>query len=409
MSLLFSSNIYYDAGSSVSTNNGDDLIFKFKSFMKSAGWTVPQSSDGLTLDQSGTDKITHANSGAGGMANQFAWFILREPASYAGRQREFLFYKNPSTWTKPSDGCYRFVVYSVGGFSTSIGFNSGSVTATNPPIAFDGLHLNCNSYAGWSNPTSQWGAMPANDTLNQLINTLSSSINMTVINGKVDYTFCASDTAPYFWYIFGRNSVQYTSTSTSVFICYDPLTGCDSSDGDQAMVTSSPMGTYISGIISNSSTNGNFNVGWHKYQSFSSKTDAINKIDTLQQSRRVGSSGVIGFTFTNLNGASNSSDAHQNPAYTKYTAQYPGSSKIRTIPAFYGGHGYGPSASPTSYDFTYIKGISSNIRYSLNPLYGNTLVDVNGSKDYLSLNVGYSYSQSPSPILIPWNGTSINF
>ncbi len=409
MALSFSSNTYYDAGSSVNTNSGDDLIFKFKTFMKTAGWTVPQSSDGLTLDQSGVDKITHANSGAGGMANQFSWFILKEPAAHSGKQREFLFYKNPTTWNKPSDGCYRLIVYSVGGFSTSIGFNSGSVTATNPPIAFDGLHLNYSSYYNWTNSTSQWGAMASHETINQMISNLSSSLNTTIINGPIEYTFCASDTAPYFWYILGRNSVQYTPTATSVFICYDPLTGCDASDSDQAMVTSSPLGPYISGIIANGSANGAYNVGWHKYQPFSSKTDAVNKIDTLQQSRRIAYCGAVGFKFIKSNGVSNSFDANQSPSNTQYTAQYPGSSKVITLPAFYGGYGYGPSASPTAYGFSYIKGVSSHLRYSINPIYGNTLIDVSGTKDYLSLNVGYSYAQSPSPILIPWTGSSLNF
>ena len=47
-------------------------MFQFKTLMKTAGWTVPRSSDGLTFNSSG-DQITSGSSGANGMNNNNAW------------------------------------------------------------------------------------------------------------------------------------------------------------------------------------------------------------------------------------------------------------------------------------------------------------------------------------------------
>lgn len=46
-----------------------------KTMWKAAGWTIEESSDGTTYNASG-DEITHAGSGAGGMANTKAWFRM---------------------------------------------------------------------------------------------------------------------------------------------------------------------------------------------------------------------------------------------------------------------------------------------------------------------------------------------
>lgn len=58
--------------------NGSVAIFELKTLLKAAGWTVPRSSDGSTYNAAG-DQITVSGSGAGGMANSNAWFVLRSP------------------------------------------------------------------------------------------------------------------------------------------------------------------------------------------------------------------------------------------------------------------------------------------------------------------------------------------
>jgi hypothetical protein len=69
-------------------------IFNLKEALKTAGWTVPSSSDGTTYNAAG-DQITSAGAGAGGMANNFAWFRIRS----AGGQLEMIFQRASGTST----------------------------------------------------------------------------------------------------------------------------------------------------------------------------------------------------------------------------------------------------------------------------------------------------------------------
>ena len=57
---------------------GAEAMFEFKETLKLAGWTVPRSSDGTTYNASG-DQISQAGSGANGMANNRAWFVVQNP------------------------------------------------------------------------------------------------------------------------------------------------------------------------------------------------------------------------------------------------------------------------------------------------------------------------------------------
>lgn len=103
-------------------------IFLFKSTLKTAGWTVPSSSDGTTYNASG-DQITTNTTGAGGMNNNFAWFILSQPIT-DGYQRHIAIQVNNVTaknnvkiklsWT---------------------GFNTGSPNATTMPTAADEQYI----------------------------------------------------------------------------------------------------------------------------------------------------------------------------------------------------------------------------------------------------------------------------
>ena len=55
-----------------------EAVYRFKEHLKAQGWTVPRSSDGTTYNSSG-DQITGFGSGAGGMANTNAWFVIQSP------------------------------------------------------------------------------------------------------------------------------------------------------------------------------------------------------------------------------------------------------------------------------------------------------------------------------------------
>jgi len=60
------------------THTGPVSIFNLKTMLKLAGWTVPQSSDGTTYFPA-SDGITTGAAGAGGMANNSAWFQIVNP------------------------------------------------------------------------------------------------------------------------------------------------------------------------------------------------------------------------------------------------------------------------------------------------------------------------------------------
>lgn len=80
------------------TNTGQTHLYDFKQFMKSSsptgpGWTVSKSGDGLAAFSSTGDIITSSGSGAGGLGNTNAWFVLQEPNG----QREFLWQRGASS------------------------------------------------------------------------------------------------------------------------------------------------------------------------------------------------------------------------------------------------------------------------------------------------------------------------
>jgi len=57
---------------------GAEAIYILKATLKTAGWTVPRSSDGTTYNATG-DEITQSGSGANGMNNSRAWFVVQSP------------------------------------------------------------------------------------------------------------------------------------------------------------------------------------------------------------------------------------------------------------------------------------------------------------------------------------------
>ena len=63
--------------------NGAQAMYRFKEVLKSAGWVVTQSSDGTTYNAAG-DQISSEAAGAGGMANNSAWYEITD--SKGGRE-----------------------------------------------------------------------------------------------------------------------------------------------------------------------------------------------------------------------------------------------------------------------------------------------------------------------------------
>lgn len=105
------------------TITGSQAIYELKQTLKSAGWTVPRSSDGTTYNTSG-DQITSGSSGANGMANNNAWFVIKSP-SVDGYQREFCIQR----MTANTIWRIKYAVNST--------FSGGSPSATRVPSATD--------------------------------------------------------------------------------------------------------------------------------------------------------------------------------------------------------------------------------------------------------------------------------
>lgn len=115
----------------VTPSTGAVNMFNLKTALKAQGWTVPRSSDGTTYNSTG-DQITTGASGAGGMANNSAWFVIQAPAG--GRQLCIQRATANTTW---------WVRYSF-----SAGFTGGSPAATVAPTATDQQNLAGTSVTG---------------------------------------------------------------------------------------------------------------------------------------------------------------------------------------------------------------------------------------------------------------------
>lgn len=114
-------------------------MYRFKELLKTAGWVVKSSGDGLAAFSSTTDVITSGSSGAGGLNNTSAWFRIQSPAG--GGTREFTIQRNSSTqvWTIK----YSFSAGFTGGSpsSTVLGTATDSQTLFNAATMFLGDNL----------------------------------------------------------------------------------------------------------------------------------------------------------------------------------------------------------------------------------------------------------------------------
>jgi hypothetical protein len=101
-----------------------EAIFNLKTLLKTAGWTVTKSSDGLTYNASG-DQISHGGTGANGMFNSLAWFVIQMP----GNTRAFCIQRHVSV---VSYSHYWRIKY-----SKAAGFTGGSPGILQVPSATD--------------------------------------------------------------------------------------------------------------------------------------------------------------------------------------------------------------------------------------------------------------------------------
>jgi len=188
-------------------------MYEFKTLLKGAGWIVPLSSDGITYNGSG-DQITGGNTGAGGMNNNNAWFVLKQPAAVDSYQRQILFFRaaNTANW---------WVQY-----STSAGFTGGG--ATTPPTATDAQNLLGTSTTGGqmfnTEGNIRWHVMADNAspyTFYAVAYIIGGSNVSTFLmcDRMLAGSFQAADADPYVWMTsgynsFGNRNVLPTNTGT---------------------------------------------------------------------------------------------------------------------------------------------------------------------------------------------------
>lgn len=161
--MAFLASVVYSAATSASS------VLDFKRHLKTVGWTVTGSGDGLSLFSSSGDIITSGGTGAGGLRNNRAWFALRSPDGANAFTFQNLDSTNGNSWrVKWSPGG----VFNVGGSANTTPGNSLTVDATATDII-----------VGAGTDASPTSAL--------LLVTLANAASVTV----------ASDTAPYtFWF-----------------------------------------------------------------------------------------------------------------------------------------------------------------------------------------------------------------
>jgi hypothetical protein len=178
-------------------------MFTLKTLLKAAGWTVPKSSDGSVYNASG-DQISTGGSGAGGMDNAKAWFVIQMP----GCNRSFCFQRQNSTGANSS---YQWRVK----YSATGGFSGGSPAILVTPSATDEKVL----FGSGTDASPNF----------------SSFFNQTT-DGAFRYNAFADDTAPY-----GFAAWNWTNTTgaNGHALALDPVANADSSDTDPYIIHAS--------------------------------------------------------------------------------------------------------------------------------------------------------------------------
>lgn len=179
-----------------SPTTGAETIFLLKARLKAAGWTVPSSSDGTTYNAAG-DQITGFASGAGGMANNSAWFRIQDP----GGTREFTFQRGTT------NTAWRIK------YSASAKFTTGSPGATQTPQSSD-----------------QQLILGAGTDASPTFGTLFST------DGGYRAHFMADNSTPYPFYFFCYANGGWPGTTGLPALLFDPVTNADAADTDQAVI-----------------------------------------------------------------------------------------------------------------------------------------------------------------------------
>lgn len=141
MAIQFGSGVW--SGFSTVTTPGACLYF-IKQLLKSAGWVVRGSGDGLAAYSSSSDVISSGSSGAGGFYNASAWICLEDPA---GLRELVLQLVTADVGTSSTISQVNYF------YSKSAGFTFGSANATTAPTATDRQTIKSSKGFSWLSAT----------------------------------------------------------------------------------------------------------------------------------------------------------------------------------------------------------------------------------------------------------------
>lgn len=198
-------------------------IFNLKTLLKAQGWTVPRSSDGTTYNSTG-DQISTGASGANGMDNARAWFVIQ---AQGATHRQFCFQRQNTVGVNTS---YQWRVK----YSKTAGFTGGSPAATVTPSAADEQVL----LGAGTDASPTFAALFA-----------------TTADGGFRHNLFADgyNACSFAW-------VNTTGIPTHGFL-FEPTVTPPAADVD-------PVVIYINGIISASANGGVAGTGCFQYESF---------------------------------------------------------------------------------------------------------------------------------------------
>jgi len=176
-------------------------MFSLLTLLESAGWTRIGDSDGSTYRSTAPWQLTTGASGAGGLDNAYAWFVVKMP----GCNRSWCFQRNSATGASTSR--YWRVKYSKGA-----GFVGGSPSATRVPSATDEVVL-------------LGAGTDASPTMPTLL--------FVTGDGTFRFNCCADSAAPH-----GFLAWTWTTTIglSGLMLGLDPQIGCPAEDTDPYVV-----------------------------------------------------------------------------------------------------------------------------------------------------------------------------
>jgi uncharacterized protein YneR len=207
--LFYKDKVTFIFTKNLSRVTGADGWYQLKELLKTAGWVVKSSGDGLSAFSSTTDIITSGSSGAGGMNNSNAWYRIQMPIAN-GVHREFTIQRGGSSISAT-------IKYS---FSTN--FTSGAPNSTTTPTASDEVSVFSGSV--WSSdntyhinigadnaaPYGFWMAIISNANVNG-----TSASGGFVLDPMAAGSYPSQDPDPYIMYCENTSAGSFTANKIS--------------------------------------------------------------------------------------------------------------------------------------------------------------------------------------------------